>query len=365
MGLFMNFCAGVVEDLLPAEWVRAILVNAPQYACSDVVIEMTNKMFEAAGTEYVMVDSGGFQVLSMKGKAEITHDASLPLIYRPLQRVNVATRLIVEAAGKIKPLPCIVSALDAPVNTVDEEQQGAEFFYNIGRNIIWMLEMSRLKSKLPPGTQIFLPIQCYDLSQFKVYENCLKRLNYDGLSLPTRNLGPSGIALFLLKFYQMGVKRVHLLSVSNFTGLALAAFFARHLFDWCSVDATTWRQMAEVKTYLRPEDLRPIRVTSNAEIDPNLKITCDCPWCARRTFTELQNIPPTDRTSILRCHNYYVIEKSGQDFFKYADDPESFGWYLRTRNIKRDRKLDHLIQSLPIIYYNRDKDIRELEKLLW
>ena len=39
----------------------------------------------------------------------------------------------------------------------------------------------------------------------------------------------------------MGVHKVHLLSVSNFAGVALATFFAGHVFDWCSVDATTWR----------------------------------------------------------------------------------------------------------------------------
>jgi len=365
MGIFVNFCAGVNEDVLPAERVKAILINAPQNASSETLVKATNKMFESAEPTYVMLDSGGYQVLSMAGKAVITHDASQDLIYKP-KKINVATRHIVDAARTIIPHPQIITALDAPVyKTEDARLQNIEFRNKIVRNIKWIIEMCGLRKKLPPGSDIFLPIQAYNLDQFKVYERFLKVLNYNGLSLPTRNLGPAGIALFLLKFHQMGVKRVHLLSVSNFTGLAVAAFFARHVFEWCSVDATTWRIMAQNQTYLMPNDLRQFRVASNARIDPRLPITCDCPWCSTLTFSYLKNIPQTDRSSILRCHNYYVIEKAGRDFFHYADDPESFGWYLRTRNIKRDKKLDQLIYSLPIIYSQRDMDIRELEKLLW
>lgn len=365
MGIFVNFCAGVSGDVLPSGQVWAILINPLQNACSDKIVSDTNKMFETVGTEYVMLDSGGYQVLSKRDKAIITHDASLPLIYKP-KRVNVATRHIVKSAWKFNPTPIIISSLDSPVDEeTDLHEQRIEFFNNIGLNIIWFMQMCRLKEDLPPGTQIFIPVQCYNLSQFRAYEACLRGLDYNGLSLPTRNLGPAGIALFLLKFYQMGVKRVHLLSVSNFTGLALAAFFARHVFDWCSVDATTWRIQADNQSYLNPLDLRQVDVKQNSTISKDMKITCDCPWCRGRTFTGLVNTPLTDRSSILRCHNYYVIQKAGRDFYTYADDPESFGWYLRTRNIKRDKKLDQLIYSLPIIYDHRDEPIRELEKMLW
>lgn len=189
------------------------------------------------------------------------------------------------------------------------------------------------------------------------------QLDFDGLSLPTRNLGSGGISLFLLKFYQMGIKKVHLLSVSNFTGLALAAYFARHIFTWVSADATTWRLEADKKVYKDPFDLRAIDVTSDAVFKNGEKPLCDCPWCRGKTFTEIKNIPPTDRTSLLRCHNYYVIEKAGKEFYENSGDLVTLERCLRRRS--NSKKITPLIQALSIATHMRDMDIKVLEGMLW
>jgi len=192
-------------------------------------------------------------------------------------------------------------------------------------------------------------------------------LKFDGLSLPTRNLGSGGITLFLLKFYQMGVRKVHLLSVSSFTGMALAAYFARNIFDWCSVDATTWRLQAEKQFYMDPFDLHSINIGRTAVFKEGERPQCDCPWCAGYTFTGIKNIPLTDRTSLLRSHNYYVIQKAGKEFFDNSSDLVTLERCLKKRATTpmRIKKIDRLIQALSIATHMKDADLKVLEGLLW
>ncbi|MFZ4440993.1 MAG: hypothetical protein ACOYOS_21485 [Syntrophales bacterium] len=235
---------------------------------------------------------------------------------------------------------------------------------NLGANLIWMRETAELRQKYCPEIELFIPIQSYTLDQFETHiENPLMELDFDGIALPTRNLGPGGITLFLLKFYKMGVRKIHLLSVSNLTGLALAAYFARNIFDWCSVDATSWRLEADKKIYKDPFDLRPIDVTSDAVFKDGEKPLCDCPWCQGYTFTGIKNIPTADRTSLLRSHNYYVIQKAGKEFYENSGDLVTLERCLRKRS--NSRKIGPLIQALSIATHMRDMDIRVLERMLW
>jgi hypothetical protein len=184
------------------------------------------------------------------------------------------------------------------------------------------------------------------------------------LSLPTRNLDPAGIALFLLKFYKMGVKKVHLLSVSNFSGIALAAYFARHLFDWFSIDATTWRKVSEYQDYLHPMDLKRISVRSNEVFNERRPLPCTCPWCSRMTFTLIKHLPYTDKTEFLRCHNYFVIEALGRDLYTRSANFNSYIQHLRARNQRQARKVQKLIEALTIVHYRRDEPIETLRQLL-
>ena len=367
MGTFVNYCAGVSREIQPAQSVEAILINVPQNAFSNAAVRETLKMFKCADTVHTMVDSGGYQNLQVMLNGGIVEcDRSKPMICSRY-RSNIAPEHIIEANMKIRPE--IMTSLDLPIPRVsDPYQQYSEFIKKLGPNLVWMRETSLLRQRYCPEIELFIPIQCYDLSQFTAYiEKPLMDLHFDGLSLPTRNLGSGGIALFLLKFYQMGVRKVHLLSVSNLTGLALAAYFARHVFDWCSVDATTWRLKADKLTYMDPFDFHAISVGQGAVFQEGESPVCDCPWCAGYTFTGIKNIPLTDRTSLLRSHNYYVIQKAGKEFYEHSGDLVDLERCLmrRVTTSLKKKKVNRLIQALSIATYMRDADIKVLEGLLW
>lgn len=363
MGILVNFCAGVSEDVLPSNRVDAILANVPQNATNDIIIRKTRGMLESARVLYFMMDSGGFQLLMRElGGGKIDCDPSRPLIYNP-REINLAPYHVVAAAAKLQ--PNMLTALDLPVLKIEgQRQQQVEFMRKLGFNLVWMTETALLRRQLCPEIELFIPIQCYDLDQFGFLERHLATLEYDGLSLPTRNLDPAGIALFLVKFYQIGVRKVHLLSVSNFSGIALAAYFARHVFDWFSIDATTWRIKSELQEYLHPLDLSKISVRNNVVFDERQALPCSCPWCSRMTFTLIKHLPYTDKTDFLRCHNYFVIEALGRELYARSSDFDSFVQHLRERNQKQARKVRKLIEALTIVHHRRNEPIETLRTLL-
>jgi queuine/archaeosine tRNA-ribosyltransferase len=363
MGILVNFCAGVSEDVLPSNRVEAILANVPQNAASEKAISDTRSMLESARVRFFMLDSGGFQLLDRELKGgTIDCDPSRPLVYNP-NEINLAPCHVAASGQKLR--PDILTSLDLPVLKIEgQKQQQVEFMKKLGFNLVWMTETARLRRQLCPDTELFIPVQCYDLDQFGYLERHLSSLEYDGLSLPTRNLDPAGIALFLLKFYKMGIRKVHLLSVSNFSGIALAAYFARHLFDWFSIDATTWRKVSEYQDYLHPMDLKRISVSSNEVFDERRPLPCICPWCSRTTFTQIKHLPYTDKTEFLRCHNYFVIESLGRDLYARSAHFNSYIQHLRERNQRQARKVGKLIEALTIVHHRRDEPIEILSKVL-
>lgn len=369
MGIFVNYCAGVSLSVAPAPNIYAILVNVPQYAFSEIAIRDSRQMFKELNAFYTMVDSGGYQKLVKELMGGIIHcDKTRPMICTK-DEINLTPEHVIAANMKLQPQ--IMTSLDLPIPKVsDPYLQYQHFLKKLGPNLIWMRETALLRQKYCPEIELFIPIQCYSLQQFTDYiEKPLMELKFDGVSLPTRNLGSGGITLFLLKFYQMGIRKVHLLSVSNLVGLALAAYFARNIFDWCSVDATSWRLTADNLDYMDPFDLHVINVGENSSFKEGERPLCDCPWCVGTgyTFTGIRNIPPTDRRALLRSHNYHVIQKAGQEFYDNSTDLVTLERCLKKRvsTPPRIKKVEKLIKALSIATYMKDADIKVLEGVLW
>jgi len=362
MGIFTNFCAGVCEGILPASHVEAILVNVPQQAAHEAAIRATSRMLAKAQPQYDMLDSGGYQFLRMEEKGGgVEFNPAGPLVYLP-DRINLTPQHVIQAAMKLRPR--IVTALDLPVPKISNPViQDQEFMKKLGINLVFMTETSRLRSRYCPEIELFIPIQCYTLEQFGYIEKQLVHLEFDGLSLPTRNLEPAGIALYLVKFYQMGIRKVHLLSVSNFTGIALATYFARHVFDWCSVDATTWNKNAQHQDYLHPQDLSKISVRDDAVFKVK-QLPCDCPWCSIMDFTKVQLLPQTAKTNFLRHHNFYAIQQLGHELYARSTNFNAYIQHLRERNQRQARKVKKLIEALTIVHRRKDEPIETLRKLL-
>jgi len=363
MGLFVNFLAGISEPVAPTDTIGGIVLNVPQNASSETLIRQTREMIDAINPGYVILDSGGYQLLSMElARVRTTFDPTCPLLYNRTG-VNLTPHHVVNAACRIA--PDILMALDRPVLKVsDKLKQDLEFKTKIGFNITWMRETAILREKYCPSSELFIPIQCYSLEQFSYIEKHLENLNYNGLALPTRNLDPSGVSMFLIKFYQMGVRKVHILSYSSFLGIPLAAYFGRHVFDWCSIDATSWRLNSDMLIYFDPDNLQSWSVNGRQPFDDAIRSRCHCPWCSYHTSGSILNLPETDRRFFLRNHNFWTVEKLCRDSYEHSRDLVSLERHLMTRSPRHQRKIEKLIHALSIVENFRSEDINLVRSML-
>jgi hypothetical protein len=187
-------------------------------------------------------------------------------------------------------------------------------------------------------------------------------VEYDGFSMPVRNLNVKGIILFMVRFYQMGIRQVHILGTSKIGIIAITAYMARHFFDWVSFDATTWRLWAEYSLYMNPHNLLQARIAPDVKIDPSIPMDCECPFCRGKTFTFIKNLPDTDRTAFLRGHNWWVIEKATRDLYQNANNAIALERCLRARGVN-SRAVDDLCNALSLADSLKDSNIRVLQGL--
>ena len=359
----INFCAGTNTHNLPAKNVDAILVNVPHNAFDKNSMDDTKFMFKYADVKWSQLDCGGFQFAEAeKHGKEITLDPTKPAVCSE-KKLNLTTKHVFkDAAPYIK--PTIANALDFPIGKfTDPNDRQMEFMRKLGFNVIWAKECSILRQEYCPDVKLFLPIQCYDLKQFDIFMDLIGDISFDGFSIPTRNFNVKEIALFLVKFLQSGKKEAHILGTTAFFIIALAAYMRRNLFDWVSVDATTWRQSAQYSVYLNPHDLSP-EYLGNVIIDEtDDNNDCECPWCKDRSFTYIKNLPDPERTAFLRCHNFWVIEEACKNLYRHSNTVIDLERYLKRKSPATD-KIDELINTLALVDAFKDEDIRVLEQML-
>ena len=362
MGKLVNFCAGVELYILPARHVDAILINIPDNACSDAAINSTNRMLTAAKTSLTMLDSGGYQIhVAEKDSKKVSFDENRPVI-RNKTEINLAPIHVMRAAAILK--PNIVTGLDFPIKTIsDPDERKLEFLRKLGFNVIWAIECSELRKKLCPDVQFFLPVQCYDLDQFDQFINLIPGVEYDGFSMPIRNSSINEVVLFMVRFYQMRIRQVHILGTSALFKIAVAAYMARHLFDWVSFDATTWREYAQCGLYMNPYNLSQEHIAQNVIIDENIAMDCMCPFCRDKTFTSIKNMPETDRTALLRSHNWCVIEKAARDLYQNSGSVIELERCLQAKGAKPE-DVKELRKALSLADAFKNGDIRILQDRL-
>lgn len=345
--------------MLPSKKVKNILVNVFDHGINEKAILHTKRMFAYAETEKWFQDSGGFQLHEAEKESKvIVCDPKFPLV-NSKNRINISPAHVIETACRLE--PHIMTSLDFPVLKIkDQAGREIEFLRKLGFNVKWAIETAALREKHCPQIPLLIPVQCYTLGQFALFHTLIQHLSHDGLSMPLRNLKPPEVALFLLRFYQLGVQRVHLLGSSSFFTLAVAAFFARHFFQWVGTDSTTWRVAAEHNGYLNPNDLSVRGIGSDVLIDESLPMICRCPFCENMTFTSIKNLPYSDKVALLRSHNFWVIEKAAEDLYNNATDLLSFERFLRRRS-PRTKGIGHLIKCLSLIDLFKKEDINVLK----
>ena len=318
-----------------------------------------------AKPKYVMLDSSGYQlhVAENKGK-RITFDSRLPLKHSK-QEINLTPKHVMDAASFIR--PDIVVGLDFPIRKVKTNaEKEAEFAKKLDYNVRWAFESVAEWKERCPEAQFFLPIQCYNLSQLDLFLGKTGGLDFDGVSMPIRELKIQDVALFLVSFYQRGIRQVHLLGTFSFPVIALCAYMAHHLFDWVSLDATTWRMAADKGEFLDQCNLSRVKLQPSVNIPPDAKNHCPCSFCSGKNFAVIQGLERKKKTRLLREHNWWAVNKVFSDLERNCADIVELEKFMlpRCRTSQMRKKVAGLIKTLSLVDIFKDSDIGILKNLL-
>lgn len=365
MGEFINICAGADRNSLPETPVKAILFNVLDHCSSQYKINAAKEMYRACQPKYSMLDSSGYQLLLAESTAKIlSFNPELPLKFTG-RKINLAPRHVMESALNLQPyMPDIVIGLDFPIRKLkDVESAETEFFKKLEYNVRWTVQSAVWWKEFCPDSQFFIPIQCYDLDQFRAFHEKIGGLDCDGYSMPIRNLEIWEIALFLVRFYQLGIRRVHLLGTSKLFAIALCAYMARHYFDWVSLDASSWRKAGDKAECFNPFDLSREKFGSRIIINDEFDNDCPCPHCTGKTFGEIKDMELKIKLSLLRNHNWWVLENIFHDLYENCRDIVQLERFLKCRS-QKPAEVDSFCNILALVEMMRNKDISLLQDLL-
>jgi tRNA-guanine family transglycosylase len=330
-------CAGAGDGRLPDAKVEGLLFSTVNEGRTPASITKTAKTIAAAKPEHVMIDSGGFQILSReKKKAHMTFDPEAPL-KNTIKYFNLAPCHVVDAAIKVK--ADIMIALDYPIRKLtDPREQDKEFREKLPFNVSWAIETAKLRKKLCPHIELFNAVQAYNLMQFEEFYNDIKHIDFDGLSLPVRNMPMLDQAKMLLKMHEWGIKKVHILGSSSLPVICVCAYMTRY-FDWISFDATSWCKSAHFGGFILPTDLSNKKLNLAGSYDPHYK--CQCKSCKGMSLGQIAALEIKERRILLMTHNYLAIQNLCRRFDEGPFDIQYLEKYLsgsKRRDLKKIMK---------------------------
>jgi queuine/archaeosine tRNA-ribosyltransferase len=357
------FCAGADVSNLPISPIDALLINALDHGSTPQKIQAAQRMRRRANPRHLLGDSSGFQIhQAEKGGKPITFDPSQPM-KNSAKVLNISPQQIMEAA--VPHQHDIVIGLDWPILKLENEiQRQLEFYKKLEFNVPWAFESFAWKNALIPAAQYFQPLQCYYLDHVDIFFNEIRGVPFDGVSMPVRTLKPAELALFLVSFYQRGITRVHLLGTSSFPIIAICAYAAWNLFEWVSLDSTTWRYAADKESFLSPLDLSRTDLRSSIHLQAGVMNLCPCPFCQGRSFASIQALSPRrDKLRLLREHNWLAIANVVAELYANGDTIPNLEKELRFR-CRNQRRVGSLVQILSAVDALKDCDIALLQTLL-
>ena len=359
MGQLIYFCAGVNTHILPSKALSGLLINVPDNGANEKAIKDAKTLIRVSGARITMLDSGGFTLFQGQREGlEIGYDPGGPI--RQKGKINLTPPHVIRAAVNIN--PDIMVGLDFPIATIDDrEMQEIEFRRKLGFNVSWALETAELRMKHCPQIRLFIPIQCYNLEHLDLFSRSIQGLRYDGFSMPIRNLSLREIVLFMMRFREMGIRQAHLLGTTKIFAVGLCAYMARHFFDFVSFDSTNWS--AKYGAYLNPHDLSSEGFQDGVVIDDSIQMDCECPWCKGKTFTYVQNLPRTEQTAFMRCHNHWVIEKAVRESYGNAGSVGQLRAFLMRRCSDKE-EAEELCRSLAIAETFKNSPVDQWKGLL-
>ncbi len=327
--------------------ISGLLMNVPNVGRSANSMAYYKDLVNQFKLEYMMLDSGGFQILQEEEKGKtVLHIEDKPLYFNG--KLNLTPYHVGLTAGKIK--PHIVIGLDYPIRKIiTEREQDKEFQKKYPINVKWARETSIQCKISSPTSRYYIPIQTYTLKQCCLFYDSVKILPHEGVAMPIRNINLLSLSEFLIEFYHYGIQEVHLLGVGAFFPIALCAYAARHLFNWVSLDAQSWRIYSQHLRYLHPLNLYPLLIT-DASFQNTLIHLCPCNWCKymvknRMSFTVMSR---KEISLFLNCHNFWITQHVTKQLLNHAGSKSRYIRFLNTLELKtfktHQKKRDDLKQ---------------------
>ena len=324
-------CAGTSSGRLPKAEIEGLLISTASDCKNPKSIQRTKDMIGAAKPKHLMIDSGGFQIfMAEKQEVPMTFDPEQPLKVTK-KSLNLAPGHVIEKAIEMNADSMI--ALDFPIRKLkDPIAREREFRKKLPYNVRWAIETAELRKKHCPCIRLFIPVQAYNIPQFEEFYEKIKGIDFDGFSLPVRNMSMEDIAMFLLKMHELGITKVHILGSSSLPTITVCAYMTQRFFDWVSFDATTWRKYAQYGTFMQAGDLSSKRLNKIKSCDA--QISCQCKSCKGRTLGQIAALERKESTKILVTHNFIAIQNLTKEFGEAIFDLQ----YLEKRLSKSNRR---------------------------
>ena len=356
------YCAGANIRDIPGRNIDYMLVNVVDNYATDGLTKETIRMLQCANPLNVLLDNGGFSLLNAeKNGKNIIHDKTKPIYYKGA--FNFVLQHVVDVARKQRPDEFV--AADFPVRELsDPSEQNTEYKKKKQFNVAWAIQTAELRQEYCQEVGLLIALQGYNLSHVEDFYRSIDGIEFSGISMPVRKMKLSEIALIMIRSWQLGIDRFHLLGVTEFFTLALAAYMARHFFQRVSLDSRTWKIRSSYNSYLNPHDLIEHEIGNNVIIDEGIEIDCSCPWCQDRKFNYIKNLPYYDRRIFLGCHNFWIIEKAAIDLYENSGSVVDLERYLKLHARRTDR-IEELVTTLGLIELFKDSDIRYLQDQLF
>jgi hypothetical protein len=340
-----------------------LLINLLDNCNSAASIIKTNEMISKAVPRRVVFDSSGFAISSAsKNNKEITFDKSKG-IRRTTNGINLSYNHLLTPITKIEARNLEIIPLDNPIETTqDTAEQQIEFARKLNFNLHSASNTAKYVKQHCPNHKLLIPIQCYDMHQLDKYLKAIDGLSYDGLAFPTRNMNLIMMASFLIRFFQAGIKRVHILGINGFFKLGLSAFMARHFFDDLTVDGCAWKISAKVSKYILAGNLQRKSVKSISEVDLEYTVRCNCSACKGKSLADFAQLEYPQRRKLLAAHNAFAFSETCRMFFENASTIDNYESYLRNAGAHK-RMTSELVAVLHKLDMLKNASSDDLQKL--
>ncbi len=364
MGKFIYAVAGQSEaEEINQQEPEAIILAVPILEKNFLYVEKLKNFLRKVGVRLFILDSGGFQLFLAEEKARkegltihdiLRYNPNGPIYDRAKDTINLTVNHVIGYALQAEPQ--IVIGLDFPVKkSSDKNEQFTEFHSKLGYNLEWAEQMVEQYKKADLKSNLYLPVQAYTPKQLDSYYTRIKDLKPDGIAIPTRNMKADGLTDFLIYFCQSKVTKLHLLGTASFEHIAIAAYMARHHFEFITFDAQTSSKSAQNGSYLDPWNLKMLYVADPDRIETDSSPDCTCPWCKyEKSYKEIAAKEYKEKSLFLTLHNSWVIKELARLAYDNAEDDSEYRNFLRKRTIDR-KLLDRIFRALLKINRNLGK----------